>query len=212
MTDGDHGVVSNTLRRAWHMIFDRRPRALLGWVFSKFMRQRVQSMRRDFFGPRGTGFIERCLRAEVVHTYYSMDDREIRAANRREFWGSATSKYWHEYNEAKAAENFQERMAPKIQLLNWIEAYDRKSDVRTVCEIGTGMGHYLFLLRERLSEWKDVKFVGFDLNDACIQEARARNIHSDIEFHCGDAMSYIRREASAGTLYVCCGTLEYFTS
>lgn len=199
------------LKYIWFLFFRRSPLAVVGRIFFPIMPERVYKVQSDFFVGKSNQFIDKCLKAEINHRYYEQSDLTLQEENRKHFWGASHAKRWHECNESLAAENFEERMKYKIPLIDWTTKHVENHKITTICEVGTGMGHFLLILRKNVIEKKSCKFVGFDLNDDCIQEAKRRCCFPDTEFYCGDAKKYIAEKADKNTLFIFCGTLEYFT-
>jgi hypothetical protein len=110
----------------------------------------------------------------------------------------------------RAAASFDERMKYKLPLVPWIESQVRRMGATTICEVGTDKGHFLLIVREAVSKMAPCRYIGFDLSEQCINEARTRVTSDDIQFRQGDAKDWIDR-APPRTIYVFIGTLEYFT-
>jgi 2-polyprenyl-3-methyl-5-hydroxy-6-metoxy-1,4-benzoquinol methylase len=196
----------------WFSIFEKSPRTILGNLLYPFMTARVQKIMTAFFVARmqEEDFLDRCLRAAINDRYYNQDEETISWENRTKFWGASHSRAWHEYHENEAARDFAARMKFKMPLVTWIKAYAKANDLQVICEVGTGMGHFLFLLREEVVKVSSCKFVGLDLNQTCIDEANKRNQYQNVTFLHGDVEEFISEKGVTQTLFVFYGTLEYF--
>jgi len=199
------------IKKLWFIFFHRSPYAGIGRFLFPLFSKRVANIQSEFFVATGENFIDGCLRAEINYRYYEQPDDAIQSENRKRFWGASHSKQWHDHHESQALMHYDERMKFKIPLVSWIAKHAQRKKISTVCEVGTGMGHFLFILREHLVKVMTCRFIGFDLNDECIQEAKRRNSFEDTKFYCGDAKIYISEKAQRNTLYIFVGTLEYFT-
>ena len=199
------------LKIFWFSIFEKSPRTILGNLLYPFMTARVQKIMVSFFTSQEEDFIGRCLKEAINDRYYRQDDETILRENRTKFWGASHSRSWHDHHEKEAARNYAERMKFKTPLVEWIKVYAKANNLQLICDVGTGMGHFLFILREEVSKVSICNFVGLDLNKACIEEANKRNHYPDVVFLHSDAREFISEKGVPNSLYVFCGTMEYFT-
>jgi hypothetical protein len=199
------------LKGFWFSVFEKNPQTVLGNFLYPLMTARVQKIRTSFFVQREDDFLDRCLRAAINDRYYNQDEETISRENRAKFWGASHSRAWHEHHESEAARNYAARMRFHTPLIEWIKAYVRTNKVQIICDVGTGMGHFLFILREEVSKVSMCKFMGLDLNQECIDGANQKNHYQNVFFLRGDAEEFISKYGVPNTLFVFCGTMEYFT-
>ena len=215
------------LKKVWYRFFRGQPLSYVGRILIHVTpSDYVESCRRHLLSRDGpTGLLATIIRSEINRQYYALNDKEKRRWNRDIFWGAATGKKWHEAQTRDCndphsifPESFLYFRRPLVAQLSDFLAKNEQYQV--LCEIGTGNGLFLKYLS---SQYPSVeRFIGFDLNKAQVEEnmrfygrqtdRQTELSHSRLEFIHSEITDWIARNNCAnGTIFVTCGTLEYFT-
>lgn len=159
------------------------------------------------------GLLRRAIRAELTRRFYARSDAERRADNRAMFWGGNAALKWHERRQRRYSDRslFEgEYLASRARLLEQLDLLiDRRPDIASVCEIGTGSGLFIEHLSERLAGVR--RFCAIDLNAEQIARNRRRYAGSRVEYLHAEVLDYVERLCRPGTLFVASGTFECFT-
>ncbi|MGH9371332.1 MAG: class I SAM-dependent methyltransferase [Vicinamibacterales bacterium] len=209
--------VKQVARHVWMSVFSTHPyeyaarAAWLGALVRRLPRSYVADIERGVFTGRG-GLLGAIVRGELERKYYASPEG-AQQQRIRDLWGGEAGRAWHADKQAlysdreRFAREFLPFRQPLIAALRDLVAGDGR--YHTLCEIGTGNGMFLRHLSEQLPSMR--RFVGIDLSVAQIDANRETYRDTRLEFLSAEALDWITREATAGTLFVACGTLECLT-
>jgi hypothetical protein len=158
-------------------------------------------------------FFKHAVRSELTRRYYESPDAQIRAMNRRCFWGGTAGFRWHEaertrhLNSPQFSEAYFRSRGRMVEQIYWL--LDNFPCFKNLCEIGTGNGLLIEYLSGSLTQVE--RFQGMDLSAEQIARNRAIFADSKVEYLHIEASEYILRHCRPGTLFVACGTFECFT-
>lgn len=156
------------------------------------------------FGPRPNSFLAKCETAYALHRYYSLPDDGRILVNKNYVWGGEKGVAW---NEVKI--NALSTRSDEIEedILTCIAG--GLVDFDEVVEVGTGNGHFIKKLFDRMSTGK---YTGLDLSSKQIEICKDRYSDTSIVFSDVSLQDWIAHgECSPNALLVACGCFEYFS-
>lgn len=185
--------------------------AWLGRLVRLLPQAYVGEIERGVFTGRG-GPLGAIVRGELERKYYASPE-PVQERRIRDLWGGDAGRAWHAHTLARFSDpdRFAREFLPFRRALvdALADLVARDARYHTLCEIGTGNGMFLQHLSAALPSL--ARFVGIDLNAAQIEANRVAYRGSGLAFWKAEALDWIDREASDGTVFVACGTLECLT-
>ena len=181
----------------------------LGAVLAKLHPKKTALIRQEFTIPSfnsglDNGITERLIRHHMgLKALRSVDGKEQEKLH-RDFWKNQQSSAFYEHTDYRFME-----VLPLLKThINTLEKLTNEYQIQTICEIGTGNGHWIAYVQKQLLNVE--RFVGIDLSTSQISVNRDK--YPDVEFVAGDADEWIREHGVSNTLYmVNGGVFEYFS-
>ncbi|MGB0865425.1 MAG: class I SAM-dependent methyltransferase [Granulosicoccaceae bacterium] len=128
------------------------------------------------------------------------------ASLHKSFWTQQSAEAYYAGTQSRFAKTF---LPHFDHFLQTYAKHLQQQEIRTLIEIGCGDGQ---LLRHAKQTLPIDRAIGLDLSVDQIEKNNATNTAEGIEYHSGDARSWIADNAGSNTAYMTgLGVLEYFT-
>lgn len=158
------------------------------------------------------GLLVRIKKAVVREHYYLLDDESKMEFNKRYVWGSTGyGNKWHNDKMLDSCiEIMKERRMPLLCKITDILMNRGGQNYAILLETGCGNGTMLKFCKDIFKN--KFKYIGIDISQETINctEDRFKD-DNDLLFLCKDLFEYINDNEINNTIFLFCGTLEYFT-